>query len=138
MRRTPVLAWVVRCGKLHLMSSDAPTVDYKGLLEAERAALRDKLSEIGHGEGGGLTNDGGLSYDANFADSSQVTAERGEAEVLALSLREALADVERALVNLDNGTYGHCQSCGNPIAPARLEAMPTARLCINCASHSKR
>lgn len=120
------------------MSSDAPTVDYKGLLEAEQEALKTKLTEIGYGEGGGLSNDGGLSYDANFADSSQVTAERGEAEVLALSLREALNDVELALANLANGTYGRCQSCGSQINPARLEAMPTARFCISCASHAKR
>lgn len=120
------------------MSSDAPAADYKVLLEDERAALRDKLTELGYGEDGGLTNDGGMSYDSNFADSSQVTAERGEAETLALSLREALSDVEAALSNLDNGTYGRCASCGNQIAPARLEAMPTARLCINCASSAKR
>lgn len=120
------------------MSSDAPVIDYKELLEGERSALRAKLSEMGYGEEGGLAHDGGLSYDSNFADSSQVTAERGEAEALALSLRDALADVERALANLANGTYGRCESCGSQIAPARLEAMPTARLCINCASGSKR
>ncbi|MGH9075267.1 MAG: TraR/DksA family transcriptional regulator [Acidimicrobiales bacterium] len=120
------------------MSSDAPALDYKDLLETEKAALRAKLSEIGYGEGGGLDNAGGLSYDNNFADSSQVTAERGEAEALALSLREALGDVELALTKLADGTYGRCQSCGNPITPARLEAMPTARLCINCASNAKR
>jgi DnaK suppressor protein len=32
------------------------------------------------------------------------------------------------------GTYGLCESCGEPIAEARLEAMPAARLCITCAS----
>ena len=110
------------------MSNDAPTVDYRALLEEERAQLRDKLAELGFGDGGGL------SYDANFADSSQVTAERGEAETLALQLREALAEVEHALDKLSQGTYGLCESCGKPIAPARLEAKPAARLCIDCAS----
>jgi DnaK suppressor protein len=75
-----------------------------------------------------------LDYDANFADSSQVTAERGEAEALAGSLREALDEVEHALAKLDEGTYGACERCGKPINPARLEAMPAARLCIDCAS----
>ncbi len=114
------------------MSNDAPAVDYRELLENERAGLRAKLAELGYGE------DGGLSYDPNFADSSQVTAERGEAEALAGSLREALAEVERALAKLAEGTYGRCESCGQQIAEARLEAMPTARFCINCASASKR
>jgi RNA polymerase-binding protein DksA len=111
------------------VSNDAPTVDYRALLEEERAQLRDKLAELGFGDGGGL------SYDANFADSSQVTAERGEAETLALQLREALAEVEHALDKLSQDTYGLCESCGKPIAAARLEAMPAARLCIDCASN---
>jgi RNA polymerase-binding transcription factor DksA len=111
------------------VSNDAPTVDYRALLEEERAQLRDKLAELGFGDGGGL------SYDANFADSSQVTAERGEAETLALQLREALAEVEHALDKLSQDTYGRCESCGKPIAAARLEAMPAARLCIDCASN---
>ena len=110
------------------MSNDASTVDYRALLEEERAQLRDKLAELGFGDGGGL------SYDANFADSSQVTAERSEAETLALQLRDALTEVEHALVKLGAGTYGLCESCGKPIAPARLEAMPAARTCIDCAS----
>jgi DnaK suppressor protein len=114
------------------VSNDAPAVDYRELLENERAGLRAKLAELGHGEGGGL------SYDSNFADSSQVTAERGEAEALAGSLREALAEVERALAKLAEGKYGRCESCGQQIAEARLEAMPTARFCINCASANKR
>ena len=110
------------------MSNDASTVDYRALLEEERGQLRDKLAELGFGDGGGL------SYDANFADSSQVTAERGEAEALAAKLRETLDEVEHALAKLDDGTYGRCEGCGNEINGARLEAMPAARLCIDCAS----
>jgi len=42
--------------------------------------------------------------------------------------------VERALAMLDAGTYGTCEKCGKPIGEARLEAMPSARRCIACAS----
>ncbi len=63
------------------MANDAPTtdpaVDYRALLEEERASLSHQLAELGFGDAGGL------KYDPNFADSSQVTAERGEAEALA-------------------------------------------------------
>ncbi len=110
------------------MASDAP-VDTRALLQQEREALRHQLEELGFGDEGG-----GLSYDANFADTSQVTAERGEVEALAGSLREALDEVEHALVKLDQGTYGVCEKCQRPINVARLEAMPAARLCIDCAS----
>jgi DnaK suppressor protein len=110
------------------VSGEAPTVDYRALLEGERAELVHELGELGFGD------DGQLRYDPNFADSSQVTAERAEAERLASQLREALDEVERALAKLEEGTYGLCEVCGQPIASTRLEAMPTARLCINCAS----
>jgi RNA polymerase-binding transcription factor DksA len=110
------------------MPSDAALADLRAALDEERAQLRHQLADLGFGD------DGGLAYDQNFADSSQVTAERGEVEALANSLKETLVEVERALAKFDAGTYGQCESCGQPIAPARLEAKPAARLCINCAS----
>jgi RNA polymerase-binding transcription factor DksA len=115
------------------MANDAPTtgspaISYAELLEHERADLCRQLAELGFGDAGGL------KYDPNFADSSQVTAERGEAEVLAGELREALGDVEAAILRLDDGTYGRCAGCGETISDARLEAMPAARFCIACAS----
>ena len=67
------------------MPTDAPTIDYRQLLEKERRQLQAELAELGRR--------GGLHYDPNFADSSQVTAERGEAEVLAGQLRETLDEV---------------------------------------------
>jgi RNA polymerase-binding transcription factor DksA len=74
------------------------------------------------------------SFDEGFADSGQVTAERGEVQALAGTLRETLQDIDAALGKMEQGTYGLCESCGRPIADARLEAMPAARLCIACAS----
>jgi DnaK suppressor protein len=107
---------------------ETPTAEFRDLLQEERAELLTKLTELGSGDGSGLT------YDSNFADSSQVTAERSEAEALVASLRETLEDVERAIGKLDKGTYGLCETCGREIDPIRLEAMPAARYCIDCAS----
>ena len=73
-------------------------------------------------------------YDDGFADSGQVTAERGEVDALVGSLRDTLSDIDDALAKIDAGTYGLCEQCGEPIGEARLEAMPAARLCITCAS----
>lgn len=111
------------------MANDAPTVDYKALLEEEREDLLAKLAELGFGDGPPQ-----LSYDSNFADTSQVTAERGEVEALAGQLKESLHEVEEALERLRRGDYGVCESCGKQIEPARLEAKPTARRCIACAT----
>jgi DnaK suppressor protein len=108
--------------------NEASTVDHRALLEAERAELLAKLDELG-------LSGAGLTYDSNFADSSQVTAERGEAEALGASLRETLEEVERALAKLGTGSYGQCEDCGQRIDPLRLEAKPAARYCINCAAN---
>jgi DnaK suppressor protein len=109
-----------------MTSTDATTPDLRYLLEEERDALRARLIELGYG-----TN--GLEYDSNFADSSQVTAERGEAEALAATLQETLADVEHA-ISKPAESYGLCETCGQPIGAARLEAKPAARYCIGCAT----
>jgi len=110
------------------MLSDTVLADLRTSLETEKSNLRARLGELGDGDAGSL------SFDQNFADSSQVTAERGEVEVLLGSLRESLAQVEDALRKLDEGGYGICERCHQPISPARLEAMPDARRCISCAS----
>jgi len=114
------------------MSTDAVLADLRASLETERDTLSQQLLDLGFGEG-----ETGLEYDSNFADSSQVTAERGEAEARAASLKEALEDVTHALTKFDEGTYGKCESCNEPISEARLEAMPSARYCINCASKQR-
>jgi len=117
------------------MPSDAPTdttdLDYRALLQVEQEQLRAELTELGFDEGRT-----GLDYDANFADTSQVTAERGEAEALAGNLKESLEEVAAAIARLDAGTYGTCEVCGVAISPARLEAMPASRFCIDHANRS--
>ncbi|MFC2005370.1 TraR/DksA family transcriptional regulator [Chloroflexota bacterium] len=47
-------------------------------------------------------------------------------------IRDHLTEVEHALQKFEKGTYGLCDSCGQPIAPDRLEALPQASLCVNC------
>ncbi len=52
--------------------------------------------------------------------------------VLEKRLKDLLAEVEHALHKFEEGTYGLCDICGQPIDPARLEALPQATLCLNC------
>lgn len=104
------------------------TGSVRTLLEEERTRVRGQLREL-HAED--------TSFDEGFADTSQVTAERGEIDALAGSLTETLRDLDDALAKLEAGTYGQCESCGRDIGAARLEAMPAARLCITCASNKR-
>lgn len=56
----------------------------------------------------------------------------GQAEALATKL----ADVQRALAKLDDGSYGICDRCGATIPPERLEARPSSVLCVPCSAGS--
>ena len=47
-------------------------------------------------------------------------------------IRQELAGIEHALKKFEEGTYGLCDNCGQPIDPARLEALPQASLCLQC------
>jgi DnaK suppressor protein len=104
---------------------DADTI--RASLESERDRLRKHVDELS------ADTDTSLSFDGGFADSGQVAAERGEFTSLANSLRDQLDDVEKALTALDEGRYGLCEVCQQPIADARLEAMPATRRCIEHA-----
>ena len=48
------------------------------------------------------------------------------------SMMDHLAEIEHALHKFEEGTYGSCDVCGQPIDPARLEALPQANLCLKC------
>lgn len=109
------------------MISEATLSNVRAQLQDERAHLQEQLEELG-------INDETLDYDDNFADSAQVAAEQGEARAHAASLHDQLKDVDAALAKIENGTYGVCESCQGVIGEARLEAIPTARVCIQCAS----
>ncbi len=70
------------------------------------------------------------------ADSEEQAIDLADDEVLAGTdavLRREIGDVREALVRIERGEYGVCVSCGEDIAPRRLEVMPTATRCIKCA-----
>ena len=108
------------------MTTDAAAhpPDPRTALEAERDRLRAGLAE-------GIVAPGPMTYGSQAAAASQVFEQQRD-----LALRERneqhLAQVDAALDRLAAGTYGACTSCGRPIAPERLEAIPWAALCIGC------
>ncbi len=70
------------------------------------------------------------------ADSEEQAVDLADDEALAGVddvLRKEIADTRNALGRIANGTYGTCANCGAEISENRLEALPTATLCINCA-----
>lgn len=74
-----------------------------------------------------------VSFGKRIGDGTTEAVERLNQVGAANSIAVTLSDVERALAKLAEGTYGVCDSCGEAIGGDRLEAIPWATLCINCA-----
>ena len=67
-----------------------------------------------------------LGDQANAAYTREFFFELGNGD------RRVLRDVVAALQKIDDGSFGNCERCGEPIADKRLEALPFARYCIDC------
>lgn len=71
-----------------------------------------------------------------FADSGQATEQRSELLGQLDSSRQRVRQIDKALEEMDEGTYGICSDCGDAIQPARLEVRPLSVKCVDCASKS--
>ncbi|TWG96946.1 TraR/DksA family transcriptional regulator [Nocardioides sp. J9] len=71
--------------------------------------------------------------DEHDPEGATIAFERSQLAALVAQVRRHLDEVDAALARLAAGTYGTCEVCGEPVAPERLEARPTARTCVACA-----
>jgi DnaK suppressor protein len=72
------------------------------------------------------------------ADAGTKTFEREQELSLLHNKRELIAQTQRAVERVSAGTYGRCESCGQQIAKARLQAFPSATLCVACKQRQER
>ena len=73
------------------------------------------------------------------AGGNGLVRDTGEHELaLTRNAQDLLDQSERALARIDAGTYGVCESCGQPIGKARLQAFPRATLCVTCKHRQDR
>src|SRR3954447_22163785 len=79
----------------------------------------------------------GISFGKRVGDGTTEAVRRLTDVGVGRSVGASQARVLRALEKLDEGTYGTCDSCGRPIAPARLEFSPESVLCIECARSAR-
>ena len=75
--------------------------------------------------------------DEHDPEGQTIAYERSQLSSLIDRARAHLAQIDAAMTRLTEGRYGLCEVCGEPIAPARLEARPTARTCVAHAAVSK-
>ena len=106
-----------------------------GILAELRDALVKKRAEILAASTG--TRPLPAAADVNSRQGDLADQATGNNEVhIQLKLKQTdakiLQAIEEALVRMDKGTYGVCRDCGDPIAAARLQAIPWTRVCISC------
>jgi DnaK suppressor protein len=116
--------------------------------EREIAELRDELAtevaalraDIARAETDIASRLGDAVGDAgdDQADVGAKTFEREHELALTHNSRELLAQNERAIARIEAGTYGTCESCGEAIGKARLQAFPRATLCVSCKQREER
>jgi RNA polymerase-binding protein DksA len=86
----------------------------------------------------GLMRDAGDGAGHDQADMGATSFERDQELTLLNNEREKLAQIDRALARIADGTYGICESCGNPIGKGRSMAFPRATLCLTCKQREER
>lgn len=109
--------------------------DIRARLESEHDRLQAEVDEIAR-EGHEALSDasGENNYRDHMADQGTATFSRELDMTLEENSRDALSAVHRAIERIEDGTYGTCERCGQAISDERLQAMPTATLCISCKS----
>jgi len=106
-------------------------------LEADVVRLKKEIS-VAEVDLAGLMRDAGEGAGDDQADAGTATFEREQEISLANNAREVFEQSTRALGRLIDGSYGICESCGNPIGKNRLLAFPRATLCMTCKSKQER
>ena len=86
----------------------------------------------------GLLREGADGAGRDPADVGSSNFERDQEMSLAHNSREMLDQVKLALTLFDRGEYGICESCGQPIGKARLQAFPRATMCVSCKQREER
>jgi DnaK suppressor protein len=80
------------------------------------------------------TEGASVGFGKRVGDGTTEAVERLATTATARSIAASIKDVDRALAKFEDGTYGICDSCGQPISDARIEALPAAARCVDCAS----
>ncbi|MGH2700959.1 MAG: TraR/DksA family transcriptional regulator [Actinomycetota bacterium] len=81
---------------------------------------------------------GEVGLDDDFADAGSATFERERDLSIQNNIRDLIDQTTRAIQRIDDGNYGTCERCGNPIEAARLKALPHALLCMDCKRREER
>ncbi|WP_235825123.1 TraR/DksA family transcriptional regulator [Agromyces badenianii] len=116
------------------MMTPAQLERFQAKLLKERADAEGRFAEFGDV----MTEvraarSGASADDEHDPEGPTMTQEWSQRTAVLADARAELADIDHALARIADGTYGTCNKCGKRITVPRLEARPTAELCIDCA-----
>jgi len=137
--RTPEAKDLVKVVKKTNYDKDSLGTIRKRLIE-QREELQNQLAAIEESATGLSQSEmsGEVSYDEDFADAGSFTFEREKEFSIANNVTDLRTKTDRALHRIEEGRYGICESCGQPIEPARLKALPHVTLCLKCKKAEER
>ena len=124
----------VKMGKPELKFFENLLNEKKETLIQELGYLEDNTMRLNSKEGAGDLS----SHAYHLADHATETQDREQAFHMASREGKYLFYIEEALDRVRNGTFGVCKKCGKLIPKARLEAVPTAKMCIECKTKQER
>ncbi len=101
----------------------------KTVLQRQQKELEDNLKSLEKDEMDGEQ----LAESSEPGTDSWMADMHGRTAAMKQSVKSLLARTKKSLANLRSGKYGKCENCGKLIEPERLEAMPTATLCLSCS-----
>lgn len=107
-----------------------PSPSTEEMLRSRRAELVSELERLTEPPAEGAS----VAFGKRVGDGTSEAVERLATTAMARSLSVSIADIDRALQKLGEGTYGFCDSCGEAIPAARVEALPATTKCVSCAA----
>jgi len=137
--KTPPAKDAVKVVKKGNYDKDSLGTIRKRLME-QREELQNQLAAIEESATGLSQSEmsGEVSYDEDFADAGSFTFEREKEFSIANNVTDLRSKTDRALHRIEEGSYGTCESCGQPIESARLKALPHVTLCLKCKKAEER
>jgi RNA polymerase-binding protein DksA len=110
----------------------------KRLLE-ERSRAQGALDYLHEENSGSMDDEVQQGTSVNHpGDVATITLDREIDYTLEENEERVIAAIDSALQRIDDGTYGTCQGCGQPIAAERLEGVPWTTQCIDCKRKEER
>jgi RNA polymerase-binding transcription factor DksA len=103
---------------------------FRARLEEELHMLCGRRDGLEAASASSMEAAGGLGFADQHSDAGTLTFDRERDQSLVDNLRDLIGKIQAALARMDDGSFGRCETCGQPIEAERLDALPYTTLCL--------